>query len=193
MRGVTAVLPAVLILAIVILGGCGTNGGKTAEGSIPKDNSTHINYSNKGEVGGMRLTSNAFSEGGKIPDKYACKGLDISPQLVWEDVPAGTKSFALIMDDPDAPVGLWTHWMVKNIPPDRRTIGEQEVAGIEVVNSAGNKSYHGPCPPSGTHRYFFRLYALDVPSLPANTKADFYKEVEQHKLAVAQLMGRYTR
>lgn len=141
----------------------------------------------------MRLTSNAFNEGEKIPERYTCKGLDINPQLVWDDVPAETKSFALIMDDPDAPVGLWTHWMVKNIAPDRRVIEEQTVPGIEVINSGGRKSYHGPCPPSGTHRYYFRLYALKVPRLEATTKADFYKEVEQHKISVAVLMGRFSK
>ncbi len=141
----------------------------------------------------MRLTSNAFNEGEKIPDRYTCKGLDINPQLVWEDVPVETKSFALIMDDPDAPVGLWTHWMVKNIAPDRRIIEEQTVPGIEVVNSAGRKSYHGPCPPSGTHRYYFRLYALDTARIEATTKEDFYKEVEAHKIAAGVLMGRYSK
>jgi Raf kinase inhibitor-like YbhB/YbcL family protein len=189
--GLSVVLMIILMMITLILSGC----SRPAERSSPEDNISDITitYSNTGEVGGMKLTSNMFNEGEKIPDKYTCKGLDINPPLMIEGAPEGTKSFALIVDDPDAPVGLWTHWMVKDIRPDVNVIAEQSVPGIEVVNSAGRKNYHGPCPPSGTHRYYFKLYALDVPSLKATTKAEFYIEVEKHRLAMASLMGRYSK
>jgi Raf kinase inhibitor-like YbhB/YbcL family protein len=128
-----------------------------------------------------------------VPRKYTCQGEDINPPLQWEDVPAGTKSFALIFDDPDAPGGTWVHWLVKNIPPNVREIKENSAPGEEVMNSFGQTEYGGPCPPFGVHRYFFKLYALNVDSFEAETKAEFYKKVEELKIGQAVLMGRYKK
>src|SRR3990170_4995488 len=112
----------------------------------------------------LSISSTAFSNGGPIPSKYSCKGQDVSPPLAWGDPPAGTQSFALIMDDPDAPMGTWVHWVMFNIPASARGLSEAtpttpQLAGgsLQGVTSARSSGYHGPCPPSGTHRYFFKL------------------------------------
>jgi Raf kinase inhibitor-like YbhB/YbcL family protein len=197
MRVLTCLATILMMVAAAVFAGCGISSDGQSAGPATAgqtDNQTNQPSQTGGqEVGAMKLTSNMFNEGEKIPDKYTCKGLDINPPLMIEAAPEGTKSFALIVDDPDAPVGLWTHWMVKDIRPDINVIAEQSVPGIEVVNSAGRKNYHGPCPPSGTHRYYFKLYALDVASMKATTKAEFYLEVEKHRLAMASLMGRYSK
>ena len=147
------------------------------------------------ETGGenMKITSNAFGHEDMIPSKFTCQGEDINPQLKWEDFPAETKSFALIIDDPDAPNGNWIHWLVKDIPVSVNEIAENSVRGKQVENSFGKDNYGGPCPPSGVHRYFFKLYALDVESFEAGSSREFYEKVEQHKIEMAVLMGKYTK
>ncbi len=141
----------------------------------------------------FRIFTPAFAEGELIPPQYTADGDDVSPALQWEGAPPGTKSFALINDDPDAPVGLWVHWLVKDIPASATGIPEGGKIGVEVKNSFGYTKYGGPAPPSGIHRYFFKLYALSVPKMTATTKDAFYKEVEKKKIAEASYMGRYTR
>ena len=142
----------------------------------------------------MKLISNAFNEENRIiPMKYTCQGDNINPELSWGDVPEKTKSFALIVDDPDAPSGTWVHWLVKDMPADKREIKENSIPGKQVINSFGKSNYGGPCPPSGTHRYFFKLYALDVETLKAENRDDFYKEAEKHKIAKAALQGDYSK
>ncbi|MCK5283051.1 MAG: YbhB/YbcL family Raf kinase inhibitor-like protein [Nanoarchaeota archaeon] len=141
----------------------------------------------------MKLTSNAFEHKGTIPAKYTCQGQDINPQLKWEDVPEGTKSFALIVDDPDAPVGTWVHWLVKDIPAGIREIPEDSIPSNQIENDFGRQDYGGPCPPSGTHRYFFKLYALNIETFQAGSKIDFYNKVEEHKIEEAVLMGKYSK
>lgn len=150
----------------------------------------------------MQMTSTAFVEGGMIPAKYSCDGQDISPPLAWKDVPAGTKTMALIVDDPDAPRGTWVHWVVYNIPPDMMKLDEavkperESRDGIRQGNNDWPRiGYGGPCPPSGTHRYYFRLYALDtVLDLKAgSTKAQLLQAMKGHVLAEAHLMGKYKR
>ncbi len=141
----------------------------------------------------MKLESKDFNDGDMIPSRFTCQGENINPQLAWDDVPDGVKSFALIVDDPDAPVGTWVHWLVKDIPADVREIGQDSVPGKQVGNDFGKDDYGGPCPPSGVHRYFFRLYALDVESLDASDKGDFYKQALEHSIAKTELMGRYTK
>ena len=127
-----------------------------------------------------------------IPKKYTPHAEDYNPQLSWTGAPAGTKSFALINDDPDAPVGLWTHWLVKNIPATTTSIKENSVPGVEVTNSWGIKKYKGPKPPSGTHRYYFKLYACNVEKMKATTLEQFYKEIEKVKIGEpAVIMGKY--
>jgi len=144
----------------------------------------------------MKLTSNAFQNNEKIPDKYTCKGENINPELAVKDIPAGTKSLALIMDDPDAPRGTWDHWILFNIKPTG-TIKENSVpeGASQGKNSAGKNEYSGPCPPSGTHRYIFKLYALDT-ELKIDENAD-KKAVENamkgHILAETKLTGLYSK
>ncbi|HTY21869.1 MAG TPA: YbhB/YbcL family Raf kinase inhibitor-like protein [Desulfomonilaceae bacterium] len=150
----------------------------------------------------MEVKSTAFQEGAMIPKLYTCDDKDISPPLSWSGLPAGVKSIALIMDDPDAPVGTWVHWVLFNIPPDTTGLAENMPRTASLPNGAkhGNNSwsnlgYGGPCPPGGTHRYYFKVYALDVVLALSTgvTKAQLLKAMEGHILAEGQLMGRYTR
>jgi len=152
----------------------------------------------------LELKSDAFVNGQSIPAKYSCIGKNISPALTWNDPPAGTQSFALIADDPDAPVGTWVHWVLFNIPADERSLPEDlPVTGKNVdpnaiyfgKNSSGNTRYDGPCPPSGTHRYYFKLYALDslVNLLPGATKEELLKAMQGHILAQGELMGTFSK
>jgi Raf kinase inhibitor-like YbhB/YbcL family protein len=151
----------------------------------------------------LELTSSAFQEGKPIPKLYAGDGKDISPPLQWTDPPAGTKSFALIADDPDAPRGTWVHWVVFNLPPETRSLDEGFPKKETLANGAkqgttdfGSVGYGGPAPPKGKpHRYFFKLYALDdMVKLPAGaTKADLERAMKGHILAEGQLMGTYQR
>jgi len=144
----------------------------------------------------MKLTSPAFANNGAIPSEHTCDGNDLSPQLVISDVPASAKSLALVMDDPDAPVGTWDHWIVFNIAPSTKQLAKgTEPQGVAGRNSWGRTGYGGPCPPSGTHRYFFKLYALDTKLSLAegSTKKDLERAMQGHIIAQAQLMGTYKR
>ena len=144
----------------------------------------------------MKLTSPAFQQNGHIPSEYTCDGSDLSPPLIISDVPANAKSLVLISDDPDAPVGTWDHWVVFNISPSTKEIKKgAEPQGIPGKNSWGRTGYGGPCPPSGTHRYFFKLYALDTMlSLPSGSgKNQIEAAMHGHILAKAELMGLYKR
>jgi len=150
----------------------------------------------------MEIRSSAFNEGAIIPSKYTCDNIDISPPLEWLQVPVGTKTFALICDDPDAPMGTWVHWVLFNLPENVLELPEN-VLKLEVLkngarqgkNDFGRIGYGGPCPPSGTHRYYFKIYALDkkLDSKPGITKKELLKTMEGHMLAEGQLMGRYKR
>lgn len=150
----------------------------------------------------LELSSPAFKDGEAIPAKYSCDGEDISPDLNWENLPAGTESLALIMDDPDAPGGTWVHWVVYDIPPETTGFPEKISATGELPNGGkqGNNSwkrfgYGGPCPPRGTHRYFFKLYALDsILGLESGiTKGRLLRAMEGHVLDQGQLMGTFSR
>ncbi|MFH1829263.1 MAG: YbhB/YbcL family Raf kinase inhibitor-like protein [Pseudomonadota bacterium] len=151
----------------------------------------------------FELKSISFNEGASIPSKYTCDGENISPPLSWSGAPAGTKSFALISDDPDAPVmGAWVHWVAWNIPTGSTSFKEGMDKGATLSNGTKQgmsdfkkPGYGGPCPPSGTHRYFFKLYALDTTlDLPAtSTKKDLEAAMKGHILAQTQLMGTYSR
>ncbi len=150
----------------------------------------------------VKITSTAFAEGGMIPSKYTCDGSDISPPLRWEAVPEGTKSIALISDDPDAPVGTWVHWVLFNLPAEARELEENIPPDETLPNGAkqgtsdfGRIGYGGPCPPSGTHRYFFKIYALDTElDLAAGArKHQLLKAMEGHILGQGQLIGKYKR
>ena len=149
----------------------------------------------------MELTASAFQNGGKIPSRHTCDGENINPALTITDVPAGTRSLILIMDDPDVPKnirkdGVWDHWVVYNIPPDIRKIAEgREPPGTPGTGTGGNTGYYGPCPPDREHRYFFRLYALDsMLDLPAGAdKTTVERSLAAHVIEKATLMGRYER
>ena len=150
----------------------------------------------------ITITSAAFTEGGMIPREYTCDGRDVSPALAWTGAPEGTKSLAIICDDPDAPMGTWVHWVLfnipatadelpQNIPPDKLL----EDGARHGINDFRKFGYGGPCPPGGTHRYYFKLYALDaeLTQEPGITKAELLRTMEGHILAEGQLMGRYKR
>jgi len=142
----------------------------------------------------MKITSPAFAHNESIPKKYTCQGEDINPPLTLSDIPEGTVSLTLIHDDPDAPMGTWDHWLIWNIKPVAE-IKENSVPGIQGKNSWGKSRYGGPCPPSGTHRYFFKLYALDseLALSEGATKSDLEAAMANHILAQAELMGLYCK
>ena len=154
---------------------------------------------------GMRLTSPSFEAGGEIPRRHTCQGPDLSPALEWADVPAGAKTLALVVDDPDAPDPaapkmIWVHWVVFDIPATATGLPEGAGAGLPTgaraaKNDWGRLTWGGPCPPVGRHRYFFKLYALDT-SLPpdrVSTKGELETAMQGHVLASAQLMGTYAK
>lgn len=150
----------------------------------------------------MEIISSAFKEGESIPSKFTCDGIDISPQLAWSQIQPGTKSFALICDDPDAPSGTYVHWVIFNLPASVRELSENipkketlENGAIQGKNDFGKTGYGGPCPPGGTHRYYFKLYALDtiLEGKPGMTKRELLKIMDSHVLEEGQLMGRYKR
>jgi len=150
----------------------------------------------------MEIRSSEFKEGSSIPSKYTCDNIDVSPPLEWSQVSAGVKTFALICDDPDAPGATWVHWVIFNIPGSLRELKENIQATETLQNGAkqgkndfGKIGYGGPCPPGGTHRYYFKLYALDrdLDSKPGITKKDLLKSIEGHILDEVHLMGRYRK
>jgi Raf kinase inhibitor-like YbhB/YbcL family protein len=144
----------------------------------------------------MKITSSAFQGGANIPSKFTCEGTDISPPLQIADVPPGAKSLALIVDDPDAPSGLFTHWTVWNISPQTGTIGEGAAPkGVHGTNDFGRSGYGGPCPPSGTHRYYFKIFALDRElDLPIGAKrGQLDAAMKGHMVGQGELMGRYSK
>jgi len=150
----------------------------------------------------MEITSSAFGSGEMIPAKYTCDGADFSPPLEWSGSPAGTKSLALVCDDPDAPMGTWVHWVIYDIPPSATMLAEGITrekdlpgGGTQGINDFRRIGYGGPCPPGGTHRYFFKLYALDTALglKPGITKDQLLKAMRGHILVEAQLMGTYKR
>ena len=176
--------------------------GETEEAGKPTEPGPPPESAPLPESGPLTLTSPEFVEGEPIPSKFSCDSENISPMLEWTDPPAETQSFALIMDDPDAPVGLWVHWVLYNIPAEARSLpenvpGDSTLAdgSIHGKNSWDRIGYGGPCPPGGTHRYFFELYALDIvlDAEPGLTNTQLIRMMEGHILAETELMGTYTR
>ena len=157
----------------------------------------------KGEVMAFQLRSSAFKAGAGIPGKFTCQGSDVSPALSWSGAPAGTKGFALIADDPDAPAGTWVHWVLYDLPATATQLPENAAkteklsgGGTQGTNDFRKIGYGGPCPPAGKlHRYFFKLYALgSVLNLkPGATKAEVEKAIKGQVLAQAEVMGTYQR
>ncbi len=149
------------------------------------------------KMSGLTISSAAFSNNGTIPSKYTCDGADVSPPLTIGGVPKEARSLVLIVDDPDAPAGTWVHWVVWNIGPGTVEIPENSVpkGAVQGTNDFRKQAYGGPCPPSGTHRYFFKLYALDAqPSLqPGAAKARLEEAMKGHIVAQAEMIGLYRR
>jgi Raf kinase inhibitor-like YbhB/YbcL family protein len=154
------------------------------------------------ELMSIQLTSAAFEDGGMIPKKFTCDWEDASPPLKWSGIPKGTQSISLICDDPDAPAGTWVHWVLYNVPGDAMELPENMPSDIVLGNGAKQGmndfrrlGYGGPCPPGGTHRYFFKIYALDIDIglEPGATKAELLKAMKGHILGEGQLIGKYTR
>jgi len=142
----------------------------------------------------MELQSNDFNDSEAIPDKCAYRKGNDNPHLAWDDIPEHTKSFALLCHDPDAPAGDWIHWMVHSLDSNVTEIASGgPVPGVELENDFGEAGWGGPAPPSGTHRYFFKLYALAVPELKGVTKDNFREKCKEHKIEVGELMGTYTK
>ncbi len=173
-----------IIPTAVFLASCGSSTGDAESGEdLPQ---------------AIELTSPAFDEGSPIPRQYTCDGEDISPPLQWSNLPAETSSVALIMDDPDAPVNTWVHWVLYNLPGDSTGLPEDVAladSGDPANNSWNRSGYGGPCPPRGSHRYFFKIYALDSQLTldPEAEKEDLLEAMESHILDQAQLMGTYER
>lgn len=145
----------------------------------------------------MKITSAAFQDNGNIPTKFTCDGADVNPALHLEITPVEAKSLVLIVDDPDAPSGLFTHWIVWNIDPKTSGVAESAAprSGVQGTNDFGKSGYGGPCPPSGTHRYYFKIFALDrTLDLKSNAKrAELDAAMRGHVIAQGELMGRYSR
>lgn len=155
-----------------------------------------------GNKASIKISSTLFQDGGMIPRPYTCDGPNVSPSLSWEGVPAGAKTLALIADDPDAPAQTWVHWVLYNLPAETKGLVEnvpkqEKLPGgaLHGTNDFHKLGYDGPCPPGGTHRYYFKLYALDVElTLAAGaTKAQLLEAMAGHVLAEGQLMGKYQR
>jgi len=155
-----------------------------------------------GDKMAITIASTAFTDGGMIPREYTCDGKNISPPLAWTGVPEGTKSLALICDDPDAPVGTWVHWVLFNIPATLHELSQDTPPALVLDNGAKHGmndfrkfGYGGPCPPGGTHRYFFKLYALDIKLIqqPGISKSKLIEAMNGHVLAEGQIMGKYKR
>lgn len=178
---------------------CGSGQSSEKASITPELTSEEISAS---PISTLSLTSSAFSSGDGIPRKYSCDGDDLSPPLAWGDVPQNAAGLVLIVDDPDAPAGTWVHWVLFNIPAETQALLEDVPAEAELpdgsthgANSWKRLGYGGPCPPGGTHRYFFKLYALDAQlSLEAGvTKQDVLDAMEGHVLAQGELMGTFSR
>jgi Raf kinase inhibitor-like YbhB/YbcL family protein len=182
-----------IILSLILLSpiaSCGNPASGSSQGSDPAPS-------------GFEIVSAAFKEGAFIPARFSCQGDNISPALQWRNPPAGTRSFALIVDDPDAPAGTWTHWVVFNLPAQIRVMDEDAPkqdelpdGGLQGLTSFGRVGYGGPCPPPGeAHRYFFTLYALDAMlNLQSGaSRPTVLAAIKGHILAEAKLMGRFKR
>ncbi|MBS3817931.1 YbhB/YbcL family Raf kinase inhibitor-like protein [bacterium] len=161
-----------------------------------------MNQNKGGQKMDIQLTSSVFENEGMIPSKYSCDGEDISPPLSWSSVPEGTQTVALIADDPDAPMGTFVHWVLFNLPANVQELPEDvpsdkklDNGALQGTNDFKKIGYGGPCPPGGTHRYYFKIYALDTElDLKAGaTKKDLLNAMEGHILAQGQLMGKYQR
>lgn len=180
-----------LLLLILSAASCGASGdsGNRGGGATKAEQTV---------LAKLSLTSNAFANGQPIPTQFTCDGPGQSPPLTWGEPPAGTKSFALIVDDPDAPSGLFRHWGAFDIPPSTRSIGQGQLIGSQATNGFGKSGYGSPCPPKGNgpHHYHFKLYALDAEKLglAASAKVEQVEsEAQKHAIGRGELVGTYER
>jgi Raf kinase inhibitor-like YbhB/YbcL family protein len=192
MRKSSAILSVAVLILVLI--GCTSRPQPVAQPpavDTPKDNNS-----------GIKLTSTAFKEGQPIPATYTCKGVNVSPPLEWSGAPKTAKTLAIIADDPDAPGGTWVHWVLYNLPSENIGLVEMvpvtenlKAGGFQGKNDFGKIGYGGPCPPSGTHHYFFKIYALDaeLPLKAGATKAEVEKAMVGHIVSQGQLMGTFGR
>ena len=141
----------------------------------------------------FEIKSDDFENESMLDKKFTPYGEDVNPSLKWSNPPEGTKSYALICEDPDCPSGLFTHWAVKNIPKEVTKVGNGEKIGVEIRNSWGLKRYKGPRPPSGTHRYYFKLYALSIESLNARNIKELKSQIKRYKIGETSIMGKYAK
>ena len=194
----------IIIFLLAVISGCVAEEERIAPTPSPTSTPTAIEKNTK-EVTTMQnisISAEAFQAGGAIPEEYTCDGSDVSPALSWRGIPANAKSIALIMDDPDAPMGTFVHWVLFNIPsdttklprgvPGNRTLNDGSSQGI---TDFGRTGYGGPCPPGGTHRYYFRIYALDtmLDLQPGSSRKQLENAMKRHVLAQGELMGKYER
>ena len=197
LRSGTTTSPAIILILIITaaaISGCAPPASTDQIEDTPEESETaeaqpEVTYM------ALTITSTAFENNKDFPSRYTCDGKDINPPLSIVGVPEGTQTLVLIVDDPDGPVGVWDHWVVWNIPAETTSIAEDSVPGVQGKNSWGRNDYGGPCPPSGTHRYYFKLYALDT-KLDLDTASD-KKAVEAamkgHVLEEAELMASYSK
>ncbi len=194
----------IIIFLLAVISGCLAEEERIAPAPSPTSTPTAIEKNTK-EVTTMQnisISAEAFQTGGAIPEEYTCDGSDVSPALSWRGIPSNAKSIALIMDDPDAPMGTFVHWVLFNIPPGmtklprgvpkNRTLNDGSSQGI---TDFGRTGYGGPCPPGGTHRYYFRIYALDtmLDLQPGSSRKQLENAMKGHILATGELMGNYKR
>ena len=180
---------------MLLVAGCATRPGVSAQNSASNSTPTTTG-------GSIKLTSTAFKEGELIPRQHTCDGVNVSPSLEWSGVPKIARTLVIIADDPDAPAGTWVHWVLYNLPADNigmvenlPATDELRAGGFQGKNDFGKIGYGGPCPPSGTHHYLFKIYGLDSElSLKAGaTKAEVEKSMEGHVVSQGQLMGIYRK
>jgi Raf kinase inhibitor-like YbhB/YbcL family protein len=183
--------PQMFLVLILLAGAPGCRESQSALagfGTRPVNSASGVNA--------MKLSSPDFNSGDFLPPRFTCDGQNISPGLLWSGVPSQAQSLALVCEDPDAPSGNFVHWIVVNLPVTATGIpqaGPLPAGAVGVANDFGTTAYGGPCPPSGVHRYFFRVYALDVDDLPTVSRHTLAAALKKHTVALAEIMGRYAR
>lgn len=187
----------IILIILALIGGGVLLINQNNQNKPQKNQEIDVTDTTQSVISNMKLTSNVFTNNQPIPAKYTCEGINLNPPLTITGVPENTKSLALIMDDPDAPMGTWAHWTVWNIDPKTSEIAENSVPinSVQGTTSFGKPGYGGPCPPSGTHRYFFKLYALDtILTIPSSSKKEeLEKTFAGHVLDKTELIGLYSR
>lgn len=180
-----------LLVGMLVISGCIKNEGETPTSSESPDTGKGNESMN---IQNIKVFSSAFASNGTIPRKYTCTGQNVSPPLEFQGIPEEAESLVLIMDDPDAPMKTFTHWIVWNIGPVAK-IEEDSIPGVEGMNDFRKIGYGGPCPPSGTHRYFFRIYALDkqLELKEGASRKELQSEMIGHIIAEGELMGKYNK